>query len=226
MKTTSSLGIKTPLGGDKLLLLNMSGSEKLGRLFHFELDLLSKDNEINFEDIIGQNVTLTLKLPDNSERYFNGFVSQFSQVGTFGNYVSYKAVLKPWLWFLSRTADCRIFQEMKVPDIIKQVFRDLGYTDFEDHLSGSYREWTYCVQYRETDFNFVSRLMEQEGIYYYFKHQDGKHILVLSDAVSAHQTFPGYEEIPYYPPQDQAHRERDHILIHNSKSLSGQLRSL
>ena len=212
MKTTSSLGIKTPLGGDKLLLLNMSGTEKLGRLFHFELDLLSLDNEIKFEDIIGQNVTVTLKLPDGSQRYFNGFVSQFSQVGTNGNYVAYKAVLKPWLWFLSRTADCRIFQEMKVPDIIKQVFRDLGYTDFEDHLSGTYKKWTYCVQYRETDFNFVSRLMEQEGIYYYFKHQDGKHILTLSDAVSAHQTFSGYEEIPYYPPSDQDHRDRDHVM--------------
>jgi type VI secretion system secreted protein VgrG len=211
MKTTSSLGIKTPLG-EELLLLSMSGSERLGRLFHYELELLSKNNQISFEDIIGQTVTITLKLPDGSQRYFNGLVSQFSQVGTKGNYVLYKAVLKPWFWFLTRTADCRIFQEMKVPDIIKQVFRDLGYTDFEDSLSGTYKDWTYCVQYRETDFNFVSRLMEHEGIYYYFKHQDGKHILVLSDSVSAHQTAPGYEEIPYYPPQDQVHRERDHIV--------------
>ncbi|MGD8592273.1 MAG: type VI secretion system tip protein TssI/VgrG, partial [Gammaproteobacteria bacterium] len=210
MKTTSSLGITTPLGED-LLLLNMSGSERLGRLFHFELDLLSKNNQINFEDIIGQGVTVTLKLPDGNQRFFNGMVTQFSQVGTQGNYVLYKAILKPWFWFLTRTADCRIFQEMKVPDIIKQVFRDLGFTDFEDSLTGSYKSWTYCVQYRETDFNFVSRLMEHEGIYYYFKHQDGKHILVLSDSVSAHQTFPGYEEIPYYPPQQQGQRERDHI---------------
>ncbi|MGD8937828.1 MAG: type VI secretion system tip protein TssI/VgrG [Gammaproteobacteria bacterium] len=210
MKTTSSLGITTPLGED-LLLLNMSGSERLGRLFHFELDLLSKNNQINFEDIIGQGVTVTLKLPDGNQRFFNGMVTQFSQVGTQGNYVLYKAILKPWFWFLTRTADCRIFQEMKVPDIIKQVFRDLGFTDFEDSLTGSYKSWTYCVQYRETDFNFVSRLMEHEGIYYYFKHQDGKHILVLSDSVSAHQTFPGYEAIPYYPPQQQGQRERDHI---------------
>lgn len=211
MKTTSSLGIKTPLGDDALLLLNLSGTERLGRLFNYDLELLSKDNQIKFEDIIGQNVTVTLKLPDGSRRFFNGLVSQFSQIGTRGNYVLYKASLRPWFWFLTRTADCRIFQEMKVPDIIKQVFRDLGYTDFEDNLSGSYKNWTYCVQYRETDFNFVSRLMEHEGIYFYFKHQDGKHILVLSDAVSAHQTFSGYEEIPYYPPQQQAHRERDHI---------------
>lgn len=210
MKTTGSLGIKSPLSDD-LLLLKMTGSERLGRLYEFSLELLSKNNEINFEDIIGQSITVTVKLPDGSQRYFNGLVSQFTQAGTQGNFVLYKAVVRPWLWFLTRTADCRIFQEMKVPDIIKQVFRDLGFTDFEDRLSGSYKTWTYCVQYRETDFNFVSRLMEHEGIYYYFKHQDGKHILVLSDAVSAHQAFPGYEEIPYYPPQEQAHRERDHV---------------
>ena len=88
----------------------------------------------------------------------------------------------PWLWFLTRTSDCRIFQEKTVPDIIKEIFRDHGFTDFEERLSGSYRTWVYCVQYRETDFNFVSRLMEQEGIYYYFKHENGKHTLVLADS--------------------------------------------
>ncbi|WP_038825311.1 type VI secretion system tip protein VgrG, partial [Pseudomonas aeruginosa] len=86
----------------------------------------------------------------------------------------------PWLWLLTRTSDCRIFQNQKVPDIIKQVFRDLGFSDFEDALSRSYREWEYCVQYRETSFDFVSRLMEQEGIYYWFRHEQKRHILVLS----------------------------------------------
>lgn len=212
MNPTSSLNIKTPLGDDVLLLLNMSGTENIGRLFNYQLDLLSTDNQIKFEDLVGQNVTISLKLPENAgERFFNGIVSQFSQVGTHGRFIHYQATIRPWFWFLTRTADCRIFQEQTVPDIIKQVFRDLGYTDFEDKLSGSYRNWVYCVQYRETDFNFVSRLMEQEGIYYYFKHQDGKNILVLSDSVSSHQPYAGYEEIPFYPPQDNEHRERDHI---------------
>ncbi len=89
----------------------------------------------------------------------------------------------PWLWFLTRTADCRIFQTMTVPDIIKQVFRDQGFTDFKDSLSGTYTAWENCVQYRETDFNFVSRLMEHEGIYYFFTHENGKHTLVLADSV-------------------------------------------
>ena len=119
--------------------------------------------------------------------------------------------LHPWLWFLTRTADCRIFQEMAVPEIIKQVFRDHGFTDFEEALSGDYRRWTYCVQYRETDFNFVSRLMEQEGIYYYFKHESNRHMLVLSDSVSSHDPFPGYEKIPYFPPDEHLIREKHYI---------------
>ena len=113
----------------------------------------------------------------------------------------------PWLWFLTRTSNCRIFQEMTVPDIIKQVFRDHGFTDFDDALSGTYRTWEYCVQYRETDFEFVSRLMEQEGIYYFFTHENGKHMLVLADSISAHETVSGYEEVPYYPPAEQRREE-------------------
>ena len=211
MPLRGSLGISTPLGGDVLQLYSMSGTETLGRLYQYELELLSKDDNIDLDKILAQRVTVTVTLLDNSERYFDGFVSEFSQVGSRGNYSSYRAVIRPWFWFLTRTSDCRIFQEMKVPDIIKQVFRDLGYSDFEDTLSGNYRNWDYCVQYRESDFNFVSRLMEQEGIYYYFKHEQGKHTLVLSDSISSHQTFSGYEEIPYFPPQDRANRERDHI---------------
>ncbi|WP_334012596.1 type VI secretion system tip protein VgrG, partial [Pseudomonas aeruginosa] len=104
-----------------------------------------------------------------------------------------------------------IFQNQKVPDIIKQVFRDLGFSDFEDALSRSYREWEYCVQYRETSFDFVSRLMEQEGIYYWFRHEKKRHILVLSDAYGAHHSPAGYTSVPYYPPS-LGHRERDHFF--------------
>ena len=103
----------------------------------------------------------------------------------------------PWLWFLTRTADCRIFQSKSVPDIIKGIFRDYGFTDFKDSLSGTYTAWDYCVQYRETDFNFVSRLMEHEGIYYFFEHDNGKHTLVLADSSSAHESFPGYDNVPF-----------------------------
>lgn len=118
--------------------------------------------------------------------------------------------MRPWLWLLSRTSDCRIFQNLSIPQIIKQVFRDLGFSDFEDALSRPYREWEYCVQYRETSFDFVSRLMEQEGIYYFFRHEQDRHVLVLADAYGAHANVPGYASVPYYP-KDEQQRERDHM---------------
>jgi type VI secretion system secreted protein VgrG len=191
--------ITTPLGKDVLLLTSVSGAEQLGRLFEYQLELASKNHEIKAEDIIGQNVTIRLALAPGKMRYFDGFVNSFTQVPASGQLARYQATVVPWLWFLTRTADCRIFQEKKVPDIIKEVFRGHGLTNFEDSLSNSYRTWEYCVQYRETDFNFVSRLMEQEGIYYFFKHEKGKHTLVLADSGSAHQPYPDYEQIRYHP---------------------------
>lgn len=211
MQTERQVAVSSPLGEDVLLFHRMSGNEQLGRLFEFQLDLLSEDEQIVIEDILAQNLTVSLTLPNDETRYFNGIVSRFTHVGAIGRYAAYKAILRPWFWFLTRTADCRIFQEQTVPNIIKGIFREYGYTDFDEALSNSYRTWTYCVQYCETDFNFISRLMEQEGIYYYFRHEDGKHVLVLSDSYSAHELIPGYEEIPYFPPDDSAVRERDHI---------------
>lgn len=207
--------INTPLGDDVLLFHRMTATEKLGRLFQFKLDLLSKNPNLKFEDLLGQNVTIRLELPDEKTRYFNGFVSRFRQEGTFDDFNAYSVTVHPWLWFLTRSADCRIFQQKKVPDIIKEVFGDHGFTDYEESLSGKYRTWDYCVQYRETDFNFISRLMEQEGIYYYFKHENGKHTLVLADSVSSHEAFAGYEKLPYFPPDEHRLRERDHIYDWN-----------
>ncbi|MGB5832700.1 MAG: type VI secretion system tip protein VgrG, partial [Thiohalocapsa sp.] len=206
-----SLSVSTPLGDDVLLLRGMTATEQLGRLFEYELELISDNIDIKHEDLLGQSVTVRLDLLDGQQRYFSGIVNRFSQVGFDGSLAIYQATLVPWAWFLTRTADCRIFQEQTVPDIIKAIFREHGYTDFEERLSSSYRQWVYCVQYRETDFNFVSRLMEQEGFYYYFTHEDGKHTLILSDSYSAHGPAPGADEVPYYPPDATALRERDHI---------------
>ena len=204
--------VSSPLGEGALLFHRMTAREELGRLFEYELDLLSKDEQIKFKDVLGQPLTVHLDLPSGKKRHFNGFATRFSQPGKVGNYSAYRCVLRPWLWFLTRTTDCRIFQEMAAPDIIKQIFRDQGFTDFEESLSGQYRTREYCVQYRETDFNFVSRLMEEEGIYYYFKHEKTRHLLVLSDSYSAHNPIPEYEQIPYHPPTETLAREEDHIF--------------
>ena len=205
------IAVSSPLGGDVLLLRRMEMQESLGRLFEIELQLLSEDENIKFEDVVGQDMTLTMEIQDGSDRFFHGFCTEFSQTGRLGNFATYQAILRPWLWFLTRTADCRIFQEMTVPDIIKEVFREHGFSDFKESLGASYRTWEYCVQYRETDFNFVSRLMEQEGIYYFFDHEDGKHTLVLADSYSAHRLISAYEEVPYYPPTENVRREEDSI---------------
>ncbi len=203
--------VKTPLGDDKLLFYSMSATEQLGRLFEYDLQCLSNESDIQLDEILGGNVTVQSHGHDGQPRFFNGYVSRFSQAGMHGDYFVYQAILRPWFWFLTRTSDCRIFQEKTVPDIVKEVFRDHGFSDFEELLSNTYRQWNYCVQYRETDFNFISRLLEQEGIYYYFKHEDGKHTMVLSDSISAHETVSGYEEVPYYPPEETDRRERDYI---------------
>jgi len=205
------IAVGTPLGEDVLLLRSFTYTERLGQPFEMHLDMLSDTSDISFDDIVGQNVTVRVRKPaDDQPRYLNGYVSRFVQRGLSGRTTQYEATVVPWLWFLTRTSDCRIFQEKTVPDIIKEIFRDHGFTDFEERLSGSHPTWTYCVQYRETDFNFVSRLMEQEGIYYYFKHENGKHTLILADSTGAHEPFPSYAELPFRPP-DQAFREKEYV---------------
>ncbi|MES9941155.1 MAG: type VI secretion system tip protein TssI/VgrG [Candidatus Thiodiazotropha sp. 6PLUC2] len=211
-QSNRQLKIKTPLGPDELLILSMEGSEELGRLFEFTIDLLSDNEAISHYDLLGKKMTVEMDMVDTTKRYFDGYVSDFSQVGHLAFFAHYRVTLRPWFWLMTQTSDCRIFQNKKVPDIIKDVFSDNGFGDFEERLSGSYREWEYCVQYRETDFNFVSRLMEQEGIYYFFKHTAGKHILVLCDDYASHNTLEAYAEIPYVPPTETgASRWQDYI---------------
>src|SRR5215813_13069333 len=154
------ISISTPLGGDVLLLRSFTGYEAISQLFRFDLDLLSEKESISFDSIVGKDVTLTVVLADGSERYWSGFVSRFSQGAQDRRFTTYRAEMVPWLWFLTRTADCRIFQNKTVPDIIQKIFKDLGFQDFELRLYGSFIPRDYCVQYRETDFDFVSRLME------------------------------------------------------------------
>ncbi|AEF24320.1 type VI secretion system Vgr family protein [Pseudomonas fulva] len=202
--------VNSPLGENALVMERLAGNESLGRLFHYELSLASENSSLKLNALLGKPMGLAVQLADGSDRYFHGIVARCSQTAHRGQFASYQVTLKPWLWLLSRTSDCRIFQSKTVPDIVKQVFRDLGFSDFEDALTRSYREWDYCVQYRETSFDFVSRLMEQEGIYYYFRHEQERHVLVLCDAYGAHSTAPGYGRVPFYPLDDQM-RERDHI---------------
>ncbi len=203
--------IVTPLGEDVLLFHGMSAREEMSRLFEYQLDLLSTKDDVNLDDILGKNVTIKLGLHEDETRYFNGYVTRFAQSGMYGRYRRYIATVRPWLWFLTRTSDCRIFQDMKVPEIIKAVFVDHPSADYKLELTGTYRPWTYCVQYRETDFNFVSRLMEQEGIGYYFRHTDGHDTLVLTDSTSKHTPAPGCDKLSFVAPSEQVKPDLEHV---------------
>jgi type VI secretion system secreted protein VgrG len=216
------IAVSTVLGEDVLLLRRMEGQEALGRLFELHLDLLSTDPGIEAEALLGTNATVRYQQPKGGVRYFNGYVSDFRYAGERGNYAAYEMVLRPWLWFLTRTSDCRIFQNKTVPEIVTELFREHGFTDYEaDALTGDYRRWDYCVQYRETDFDFVSRLMEEEGIYYFVKHQDARHVIVLADGYGAHDLYPNYEEIPCSPSDRPIHAEHISQLDIRSQVLPG-----
>jgi type VI secretion system secreted protein VgrG len=211
MIATRSARVDSPLGDGTLLFLSMSAREALGRPFSYTVDVLAESDSLDFSKVLGQSMTVELELPLLATREFSGIVTEVALVGELGRYVRYRVQLSPWLSLLAHTTNSRIFQNLSVPDVLKQVFRDHGYTDFSEAFSGEYRTWEYLVQYRESDLNFVSRIMEQEGIYYFFKHHDKKHTLVLADSHSSHEATPGYEEVPYFPPQQGERRERDHI---------------
>lgn len=195
------LSIKTPLGPHVLLLDSFQGEEELSHPFRFELELLSEDPSIAFDQIVGQRVSVCVEVVDGTEqkRYINGFISRFSQHGADARFSYYRAEVVPWLWLLSKSADCRIFQDQTAPEIIKQVFSDRGMTDFEDKLEGSYPKLVYCVQYRERDIDFVHRLMEEFGISYFFKHEEERHVLVLADSPSAFLPCPHQETARFKP---------------------------
>jgi type VI secretion system secreted protein VgrG len=183
--------VDTVLGEDVLLLDGFSGSEGVSTPFSYTLDLLSEDSSIAAAKVLRTPVCLTIKTSDGGERTRHGLVRSFTQLGRSEELTSYRAEMVPWLWFLSLSTDCKIFQNLSVPEIVEQVFKGLGYSDFQLKLVKSYPKRVFCVQYRETHLNFVSRLLEEEGIFYFFEHSNGKHMLTLADDNSAVKPCPG-----------------------------------
>lgn len=206
-QTNRSIAIQTPLGDDVLGLRSIVVKEQLSRPFEIEAQFSSLDPDINFDEIVGHPVIVSLNLASGPPRLWHAIVSRFTFVGQSGQFFHYQATLVPWLWALTRTADCRIFQEKTIPDIVQTVLRDAGLNDFELRLTGNYPTWEYCVQYRETEFNFVSRLLEQEGIAYYFQHTEEKCRLILADDKSAYDPSSDFAELFYRPDSGDARLE-------------------
>ena len=174
--------VETVLGDDAFLLKRFEGEEGISRLFTFRVELLALDESIDFDKLIGTNVTLSMRLHGEEKRYINGCVSRCYQAGADQRFVTYRLEIVPSLWLLTRRTDCRIFQDKTVPEILERVFATYGLEDFEIQATGAHDKRTYCVQYRESDFDFVSRLMESEGFHYHFRHEDGHHHLVIKDS--------------------------------------------
>jgi type VI secretion system secreted protein VgrG len=194
-----TLSLKTPLGTDVLLLVGFRGTESLSRLFAYQLELASTNDAITAEAIVGKKVSWSVTKIDQKPRFFAGVVSRFAAGDRDRRKMrSYRAEVVPWPWLLTRTTDCRIFQNLSTPEIITSLFDEHGFSDYALELKGSYPKREYCVQYRETAFNFISRLMEYEGIFYYFRHEDGKHTMVLANAASSYFSCP--EKLVEYSP--------------------------
>ena len=206
------LQLKSPFGAD-VVATHVSGTERLSQLFHFDLSLQSAKGDLSADKILGSPVTILFHPPASGKpRVFHGYVTEFAQVGYGLRMNEYQATVRPWFWFLSRSADCRVYEDQTVEDIFRTVAKEHGFSDFRFKLSGKPPKREYCVQYRETAFNFLSRLLEDEGIYYYFEHTDSKHTMVLVDKSTAHEAVPDYESVPYFPASsNQARRERDHL---------------
>jgi type VI secretion system secreted protein VgrG len=187
--------INTPLGKDVLLLRGFSGQEAISSLFQFQLDLIAENRQnVAFDKLLGQKVSIEVMLPDDKTRYFHGIVNSFSQGGRGERFTTYRAEMVPQLWLLTRTVRSRIFQQVSIPDILKKVLQSL---DVAFELQGKYEPRDYCVQYNESDFQFASRLMEEEGIYYFFKHSEDGHKMVMADSPQSHPDMPEISKIIY-----------------------------
>jgi len=196
-KTTLALSATAPLDG--LFVQTLSGSEGMDMLFHVELACRSNDDALDLKGALGLHLTVTLGA-GAAVRPLDGMCARIRQRPAEAGFAVYLVELRPWLWWLTLSSDNRIFQNKSVPDIVEAVFAGGGYTDYELQLSATYTPRDYCVQYGETDFAFVSRLLEEEGIHYFFRHQAGSHTLVLADSSDAYLPCPGAASVDFAPP--------------------------
>jgi type VI secretion system secreted protein VgrG len=209
------ISVTTPLPPADLVFGAMRCNEGLSVLGEMDVSLLSPKSDLKPAELLGKTVTVTAALREEGQRHFHGFVTRFGLGARQGKYFGYRVTVSPWLWFLTRSTDCRIFQDMTVEEIVKKVFKDYGFADFEFRLFRSYRKWVHCVQYRESDFNFVARMLEHEGIYWWFDHTDTAHKLILVDSQSAHDAAPGCEKLPFIEQGAQSSPDTDCVYDWN-----------
>ncbi|WP_295986941.1 type VI secretion system Vgr family protein [uncultured Variovorax sp.] len=195
---TRRVSIQTPLG-DALQFHRLTGREALSQLYDFDVELLGSSNGIDAKTLLGKTATVAMHTESGGTRYLGGVVASFGLAGEDARQSFYRMKLRPWLWLATLRSDFRIFQDRTVPDIVADVLEGYGYS-MEKRLTREYRTWEYCVQYGESDFSFVSRLCELEGIYYFFRHEGQRHVLVFADDVAAsHDALPGGDVLRFHP---------------------------
>ncbi|MGQ3674530.1 type VI secretion system Vgr family protein [Xanthobacter sp. TB0139] len=182
------LQITTPLGENVFLATEVSGTEALSELFSFQVDVSSRKVDVSPDSLLGKSVTVKISRPKGAPRYINGIVTTFAARDQYVDESRrYRLVITPRLWLLTRTTDCRIFQNKTVLDIADTLLSEGGITDYQKkNLSGTHPVRDYCVQYRESDFDFLARILAEEGIFFFFEHADGKHTLILSDSPASY----------------------------------------
>jgi type VI secretion system secreted protein VgrG len=197
-QTDRPLRLTTPLPADDFVVMAVQGREAVSELYQFEVQAAWQPADpLDFSALLGQKVTLTISLRDG-KRYFNGIVAGIAQEERDRLFTHYRITIVPSLWLLTRVSRCRIYQNKDVPEIVKSVIRQCGQPiDLDPRTTATYQPREYCVQYNETDFQFISRLLEEEGIYYYFKFTESNHTMVWGDALSAFSAVPYSERVVY-----------------------------
>ena len=181
--------VTTPFS-DVLVVRSFQAEERVSGLFRYTLEMTCENPALEFTRVVGQGVSVSIALAGGGTRYFHGLCTRFVQAGTWQGITTYHAELRPWLWMLTLAQDCRIWQNQTVPDLVLALFKELGFTDVKSALQGTYKPREYCVQFRERTFDFVSRLLEEEGISYWFEHAAAAHTLVLADDPAAFAVLP------------------------------------
>ena len=208
-----------PFDGADVLIQRFTGHEKLSELFEYRAVILCDRADLNSDDLLASELSLEIEQAQGGPRYLSGLVTEFRRLGQYEvnpRYYQYELFLRPWFYLAKNTSDYKIYQEQSVVEIFQEIFNNYPFA-VEMRFLESYRQWNYCVQYDETDFEFISRLMEQEGIYYWFEHTKGKHTLVMADDLGAHEMVSGNSAVPMYMPSRKLDPQQEYMMQWQSK---------
>lgn len=202
--------VRTPLDPATLTFTHLIGYDEISRCFAFTVGFVSSDENVDPLKLLGKPVSVEGESGD-PKRWFSGLVTDFRLIRIQEGFAYYEAEVRPWLWLLGNTTDCRIFQNMSVPEIAEEIFSKYKPAKFEKRLQGSYEAREYCVQYDETDLDFVQRLLEHEGIMYFFEYGEGEHTLILADAMNKLKPAPGYATVKFRAEGEPMRRDQEYI---------------